>query len=170
MDLTPSVYEGMRKRAAQMLLRWRGLAEAPELSSLVDETYLKLLKGDVAASATDRDHFLALWTRAMRSVLVDMARARRATKRGAERAREELSDDRIEAPSQDLDEILDVHQALERLAEIDERDARIVEMRYYGGCTWEEIARTIGGTSLELRNEWRAIRASLRRIMLDEKD
>lgn len=170
MDLTPSLYEGMRRRAARMLVRWRGLAEAPELSSLVDETCLKLLKTHAgpADPALDREHFLGVWTKAMRSVLVDLARARRASKRGGEREREELCE-LVEPTPVDLDEILDVHEALNRLAAIDARDATIVELRYYGGCTWDEVARAVGGSAMQLKNEWRAIRASLRQIMLDRR-
>ncbi len=164
MEITPSVYAEMRERGAQMLLRWRNLAGAPQLSSLVDQTFLRMLenRGTVAQG---RDHFLAMWTRAMRWVLVDLARSRKAQKRGSNRGNVSLEEDLVATHSTDADEILDVHEALERLAREDERDARVVELRYYGGCSWQEIAEVMGGSSQGLRNEWRGIKASLRRLM-----
>lgn len=164
MEITPSIYAEMRERGAQMLLRWRNLADAPQLSSLVDQTFLRMLenRGTVAQG---RDHFLAMWTRAMRWVLVDLARSRKAQKRGSDRGNVTIEDDLVASRSSDADEILDVHEALDRLANEDERDARVVELRYYGGCTWQEIAEIMGGSSQDLRNEWRGIKASLRRLM-----
>ncbi|MFG0317206.1 MAG: ECF-type sigma factor [Planctomycetota bacterium JB042] len=165
MDLTPSVYDEMRVRAAHMLLRWKNLADAPQLSSLVDQTYLRMIEA-AGPPAQGREHFLAMWTRAMRWVLVDLARARQSAKRGDGRERLPLDESLVADERRDVDEVIDVHQALETLAEEDERDARIVELRYYGGLSWEEIARALGGGDAQaLRNEWRAVKASLRRLM-----
>jgi len=166
MDLTPSIYDDMRKRAAQMLLRWKNLADAPQLSSLVDQTYLRMLEGK-EPSVHGREHFLAMWTKAMRWVLVDLARARKSTKRGGREDRVPLEDDLVGGVVEDVDEVIDVHEALERLATEDARDAKIVELRYYGGLSWDEIAEALGdGDSQALRNEWRAVKASLRRLMM----
>lgn len=151
-----------------MLRRWHNLADGPQLSSLVDQTYLKLMSGTAPAYA-DRDHMLATWTRAMRSVLVDLARAKVAVKRGRGARSEPLPNDLPKHEGSDLDEVLDVHAALQRLHEEDPRDAQIVELRYYGGCTWEEVASVVGGTALELRNEWRGVKASLRSLMTDPR-
>lgn len=165
MDITPSVYDDMRERAARMLLRWKNLADAPQLSSLVDQTYLRMLEG-AERSVQGRDHFLAMWTKAMRWVLVDLARARRSRKRGDGKGRVPLVDDVIAGAGRDVDEVIDVHEALERLGADDPRDAKIVELRYYGGLSWDEIALALGGGDAQaLRNEWRAIKASLRLLL-----
>lgn len=165
-DITSSIYLGLRVRASSMLRRWRHVAGGPELSSLVDQTCLKLMTGE-GTSYRDREHLLATWTRAMHSVLVDLARARASIKRGSDRRRVPLHDDVAADEGPDLNEILDVHAALERLHGLDPRDAQIVELRYYGGCTWEEVASVVGGTALEIRNEWRGVKAALRQLMTD---
>jgi RNA polymerase sigma factor (TIGR02999 family) len=120
----------------------------------VHEAYLKLVDSP-AARVQDRGHFLGLASRVMRHLLVDHARARRATKRGLGIASVNvdeatwISDDAVE-PTIELDE------ALQRLASVDERRSRILEQRYFGGLSLEETAEALGVSLATVKRELRA--------------
>jgi len=125
----------------------------------VHEAYLKLVDSP-AARVQDRGHFLGLASRVMRHLLVDHARARRATKRGLGIASVNvdqatwISDDAVE-PTIELDE------ALQRLASVDERRSGILEQRYFGGLSLEETAEALGVSLATVKRELRAARAWL---------
>jgi RNA polymerase sigma factor (TIGR02999 family) len=155
--LFPLVYDRMRQLAHQRL---RGEAEGSlNTTALVHEAYLKLV--DIqGADVRDRGHFLGLASRVMRHLLVDRARARKATKRGGGDAPLPLDD----APwlgDEGHETVAELDDALRRLEQIDERRTRILEQRYFGGLTLEETAEALGVSLATVKRELRSARAWL---------
>ena len=133
-------------------------------TALVHEAYVRL--ADERTPLAGRHHFFGVAAVAMRRILVEHARARHALKRGGHAAKVPLDglDLAIEAVAQDLDlDVLD--QALTRLAALDTRQARIVELRYFAGLTVEETAEVVGLSTRTVKREWALARAWLRREM-----
>lgn len=129
-------------------------------TSLISETWLKLVRSQVSASS--RPHLVSLIARAMRFVLVDEARRALASKRGGRQVVETLSSIGEPAAEDDgLEEVLALDKAFESLAEISPRLARVVELRYYGGLEEAEVAELLGVTSRTVRRDWRKARAFL---------
>jgi len=153
-----AVYEELRTLARRQVRRHRP-GETLRTTALVHETYLKLARGR-AVAIQDRAHFFALASRAMRQVLVDAARNRRAGKRGGDGIRTTLDEGalRVEAAGE---EVLALDRALARLAALDERAASVVEWRYFGGLSEAEIAEALGVTERTVRRDWRQARAFL---------
>jgi RNA polymerase sigma factor (TIGR02999 family) len=146
------LYDDLR-RLARSRLRQHQTMTLLDTTALVHESYLKLV-GGVSLPVQDRHHFFAYAARVMRSVIVDFARARLAERRGGDADHVVLDtavSDRIAAPETD---VLRVHEALEVLAEADERLAQIVEMRYFGGLTEVEIAEMLGQSERTVRRSW----------------
>lgn len=158
-------YGELRRLARQQLRRLRpGQTLTP--TALVHEAFVKLVKGPVKAE--DRSHFLALAARAMRQVLVDYARRRSSGKRGGGLRPATLDGDAI--PVEALaEEMLGVDRALKRLETLDERLARIVEWRFFGGMTEDEVASALGVTSRTVRRDWQKARAFLFRELTGEE-
>ena len=132
-------------------------------AALVNEVYLKLVRS-APASYDGRSHFLAIAARAMRQVLVDHARAGAALKRGGGAPRVTL-DDHMALEVGQLEDVLTVEQALGRLAEQDERAARIVMLRFYGGMTMAEIGRELGLSERWVQQQYTWAIAWLRRLI-----
>jgi len=154
-QLLPVVYERMRELALAQLRREQpGHTLNP--TALVHEAYLKLA-GPQGLKARDRAHFLALASRAMRQVLVDHARIRKAEKRGGGVAPVTLLD-AVSAGTESPDELLALDQALERL---DPRQRQVVECRFFGGMEEAEIAAALGVTERTVRRDWVKARAWL---------
>ena len=153
-----AVYDDLRVLARRHVRRLHP-GETLRTTALVHETYLKLSRGRPLA-VQDRAHFFALASRAMRQVLVDAARTRRAAKRGGDALPASLDEGalRVDAVGE---EILDLDRALARLAEIDPRAASVVEWRYFGGLSEPEIAEALGVTERTVRRDWRQARAFL---------
>jgi len=138
--LFPLVYQELRAIARRHVgSRKNGSLATTEL---VHEAYLKLVDQS-RAQWRDRAHFFALASAAMRHVLVDRARARTARKRGGEQ-RQITLDDEMLAVDNDADSLLAIDEALTQLAELEPRLARVVECRFYGGLSEEEIAEALG--------------------------
>ena len=159
-ELAPLVYEDLKRMAAALMAR-----EAPgatlQPTALVHEAYVRLVD-QTRVQWRGRTHFLAVGARMIRRVLIDSARARNADKRGGGRERLTLADVGALTSDGRMDlEALDT--ALADLARGDERAARVVEMRFFGGLTEEQIAEVLGVTDRTVRNDWRAARAWLRR-------
>lgn len=156
-QLFPIVYDRMRQLAHQRL---RSEPDASlNTTALVHEAYLRMVDSP-RVDLHDRGHFLGLASRVMRHLLVDHARARKAVKRGLgaismplEDA-EWLTDDKVDA-------IAELDEALQRLDAIDERRARILEQRYFGGLTLEETAQALGISLATVKRELRSARAWL---------
>ena len=132
-------------------------------TAIVHEAYLKLVDQSRAAW-TDRAHFLSLAAVAMRHILADRAKARIAVKRGGAKRPVTLDDD-VCADDADPLSLLELDEALTRLAAIDERLARVVECRFFGGLTTEEISEALGITPRTVERDWVKARVLLRQVM-----
>lgn len=157
-ELMPLVYDEMRRIAHQRLLGYRP-GDTLNTTALVHEVYLKLVN-QKEASWQDRAHFFALASRAMRFILVDYARTRTAEKRGGRQADVPLDAVQIATEERTAD-LLALNEALERLAASSERLALLVEYRFFGGLTYEEIAEVTGWSLRTVRRDWRRARAWL---------
>jgi RNA polymerase sigma factor (TIGR02999 family) len=155
-----AVYEEIR-RVARWQRRQRNAGETLSTTALVHEAYVKLA-GPGRLGLQNHHHLIALAARAMRQVLVDAARARLSAKRGAGAAAVELDPDAIAAPEL-AEELVELDRALERLAARDERLARLVEWRYFGGLTDGELARAFDRDERTIRRDWQKARAFLLR-------
>jgi len=159
--LFPIVYDELRRLAASALRRERA-DHTLQPTALVHEAFLRLV--DVPdAHWHDRSHFVAIAARAMRRVLVDHARGRNALKRGSAEVRVPLDD--VDVPSGESGDVdlVALDDVLERLAALDERQARIVELRFFGGLTVDETAALIGSSPRTVKRDWHMARAWLRR-------
>jgi RNA polymerase sigma factor (TIGR02999 family) len=154
--LMPVVYAELRRRAAAYLRRE---PRAPTLrpTDLVHETYLRLCEQN--AGWKNRDHFFGVAASLMRRILVDRARARKAAKRGRG-LRVTLPGDLPAASRNDVD-VIAVDQALEELTALDERQGRLVELRFFGGLTSEEAARALDISLATANREWAHAKAWL---------
>ena len=155
-ELVALVYPELRRIAQRQLRRWRATGSL-DTGSLVNEAYLKLVD-QTRANWQDRDHFFAVAATAMRQVLVDHARRKAADRRGGAQERVTLDASAIGTAAPDVD-MLDLQDAIEELIQRDERQGRIVEMRYFGGLEMEEIAEVVGLSTRQVEREWRAARA-----------
>jgi RNA polymerase sigma factor (TIGR02999 family) len=156
-QLIPLMYERMRQLARQRL---RSEPDASlNTTGLVHEAYLRLVDSP-AVRVQDRGHFLGLASRVMRHLLVDHARARRAEKRGLGVAPVQL-DEATWIPDHAVEPVIELDQALERLARMDDRRSRILEQRYFGGLSLEEIAEALDVSLATVKRELRAARAWL---------
>lgn len=160
--LFPIVYDELRQVAHRHLARG-GVGATITTTELVHETYLKLVDGS-AATWQDRAHFFALASRAMRFVLVDRARARSARKRGGRQAEITL-DDQHAATADRAEDLLAIDQALERLGRESTRLANLVQYRFYGGMSYEEIAEVTGRSVPTVKRDWARARTWLYRFM-----
>jgi RNA polymerase sigma factor (TIGR02999 family) len=158
----PVVYEEL-KRIARHHLRVTNAKATLSTTELVHEAYLKISPGP-ASGWDGRGHFFGAASRAMRQVLVDFARRRGATKRGGELQRVSLGRD-DGALDLELDSILTLDSALERLDALDPRLRKIVELRYFGGLTENEIATMMGVTLRTIERNWLKARMFLLREM-----
>ena len=158
--LLPVVYQEMRRLAARYLRGERG-GHTLQATALAHEAYLRLV-GRREAEWQGRTHFLAVASRAMRGILVDYARRRGAQKRGGGRAPVSLDTTMLSAGCRPVafDEL---DQALEHLARLSERQARVVELRYFGGLTIEEAAEVLGVSPVTVKRDWATARAWLYR-------
>jgi len=158
-ELYRRVYDELKRMASHQL---RGVdASTLSTTELVHESYLKL-QGTASADWQGRAHFFGAAARAMRQVLVDFARRRGAEKRGGAATRVSLSDGDV-ALQMELDEILALDSALDRLAAVDPRLRQIVELRFFGGFSEVEIAESFGVTPRTVERNWLKARLFLLR-------
>lgn len=164
-QLFEMVYRELRTIARRQLARRRGPATL-NTTALVHEAYLKLA-GDSLLSTRDRGHFFALSSRAMRQVLVDHARRRLRGKRGGGAA--VLPLEGIDVPvSERAEELIALDGALARLEEMDADLARLVEWRFFGGLSVEEVAGLMEVSDRTVKRHWRAARAFLYRELAEQ--
>ncbi len=162
--LLPLVYDELRRLAGSYLRRERP-GQTLQATALVHEAYMRLVKpGD--QPWTGRTHFLAIAAVSMRQVLVDRARRRHAAKRGGERQRITLDEGLLPAPAADagVDLVL-LDRALTQLAALDPQQARIVELRYFGGLTVEETAEVMNSSPATVKRHWALARAFLKKAL-----
>lgn len=158
-QLLPLVYQQLRRQAA-LLMRSERSDHTLQPTALINEAFLRLV-GQTDVRWQNRAHFLAVAAQAMRRVLVDYARTRVRDKRGAGAQRVEL-DDLGQAPIvPSPEEVLDLHLALQTLADIDPQQARVVELRYFGGLTIEETAQVLDVSPATVKREWTMAKAWL---------
>ena len=150
-ELTPLVYEELR-RLAHHYMEGERPDHTLQTTALVNEAYLRLAD-QTASNWQSRAHFFAVAARAMRQILVSYARSNRAQKRGGGVARIELDESAILSPEQSK-EIVDLHEALERLGTLDSRKARVVELKYFGGLNYDEIAEVMKVSTVTVRRDW----------------
>jgi len=160
-QIVPLVYEDLRRLARRQLGRKFG-PQSVRPTELVHEAYVKLSVGG-AEAAVDRSHFLAIAARAMRQVLVDEARNRKAVKRGGGWKRATLSGNHW-VEDFDVDELLTLNDALD---ELDPRQRQVVECRFFGGMDESEIAEALGITDRTVRRDWVKARAWLYRALAE---
>ena len=162
-QLLPLIYDELRK-----LARWYLSQERPghtlQPTALVNEAYIKL----VDQSRVDwqgRTHFFAVGARVMRNLLIDHARARGRAKRGGDWHKVTLAEGVAPFDARDLapERLLAINEALERLAELDERQARVVELRFFGGLTVPEVAQVLDVSPRTVEGDWTHARAWLKR-------
>lgn len=154
------VYDELRKIAARYLRKERS-GHTLQPTALVHEAYIKLI--DISdIDWQDRAHFFAVSANVMRRILVDHARARVADKRGGEADRIAL-EDAISLSKEPQVDLLAVDEALKELAEFDEQQCRIVELRFFGGLTIEETAHVVGVSPATVKREWAIAKAWLHR-------
>jgi len=158
--LMPMVYDELR-RLARRYMRRAPAGQTLQTTALVHEAYLRLA-GDRDVNWQNRTHFFAVCAQVMRGLMVDRARSRQAIKRGGDLHQVELNDQTAQAASQD-EKLLALDEALERLAALDPRKTRIVEMRYFGGMSVEETAEVLNVSPITVKREWSKARAWLYR-------
>jgi RNA polymerase sigma-70 factor, ECF subfamily len=158
--LVPLVYAELRKIAARYL-RGERPGHTLQPTALVNEAYVKLVDRE-AASWENRAHFLGCAATIMRNILVDHARARRASKRGGGRTNITL-DDSVAITDERAVDVVALDEALVGLAKLNADQARVVELRYFGGLSIEETAETMGLSSATVRRHWTVARLWLRR-------
>lgn len=134
-------------------------------TALVNEAFLRLVD-QTCVEWQGRAHFLAVAARAMRQILIDHARRRRCAKRGGDLCRVTV-DQAVTPITEYAPDVLDLDEALQRLATLDERQSRIVELRFFGGLTVDEAAHVLGISKSTAESEWRMARAWLRRELTD---
>jgi RNA polymerase sigma factor (TIGR02999 family) len=156
--LIPRVYRELRRLAGHFLRNERG-GRSLEVTDLVHEVYLKLVNVD-AVSWDDRAHFFAISARLMRRILLDRARRRQAVKRGGEVTIFNPGGV-FELSSKRPRELIALDDALNALATMDSRKARIVELRFFAGLGVEETARVIGVSPETVNRDWKLARAWL---------
>jgi RNA polymerase sigma-70 factor, ECF subfamily len=150
-ELTPLVYEELR-RLAHHYMEGQRPDHTLQTTALVNEAYLRLA-GQTNASWQDRAHFFAVAARAMRQILVNYAKSYRAQKRGGGGLKVELDEAALVSPEQSR-EIVDLHEALERLATLDSRKAHVVELKYFGGLDYDEMAEVLKISRVTVRRDW----------------
>jgi RNA polymerase sigma factor (TIGR02999 family) len=163
--LLPLVYNELRKLAAAKLSR-ENPGHSLDATALVHEAYLRLV-GDQRFDG--RAHFFAAAAEAIRRILVEQARRRQAAKRGGQSRREAVDPDRLAAPAPD-DELLALHEALDRLAEVHPEKAELVKLRYFAGLTADQAATALGISPSTADRHWNYARAWLRRSMSASPD
>ena len=161
-EVVELTYQELRAIAHRRLVA-RGPGGTLSTTGLVHEAYLKLV--DQSQSGwNDRAHFFALASLAMRHVLVDRARERQALKRGGPHRQVTLNDDVMGVEDQ-ADVLLQIDEALERLAAFEPRLARVVECRFFGGLTEADTAKALGVTVRTVQRDWVKARVLLRRAL-----
>lgn len=162
---SPCVYEELRRLAGAVMGRERR-DHTLEPTALVHEVWLRLLASRNAPEL-ERSAFLGLAAQAMRSILTEHARRRGSSRRGGDQRRTTLTGKGTHAPPQDF--ALDMSVALAALEAIDPDLARIVELRFYAGCTVEEIAEALALSVRTVKRRWRFARAWLQNRMSETR-
>ena len=161
------LYDELR-RQARACMRGEPEGHTLQTTALVHEAFLRLASAE-CPEWQHRVHFLAVAARAMRRVLIDMARARATGKRGG-RALHVPLDVSVPFPPNSSVDVLAVDEALDRLARLDRRKSQVIELRFFGGLTNEEIAAVLGISTDTVGRDWRLARAWLHRTLATDDE
>src|SRR6266446_4786834 len=159
-ELTPLVYEELR-RIAHRHMGGQRPDHTLQTTALVNEAYLRLAD-QTNPNWQNRAHFFAVAARAMRQIVVSYARSQRSQKRGGGALKVELDEVAVVSPGE-AKEIVELHEALEELATLDSRKAEVVELKYFGGLNYDEIAEVLKVSKITVRRDWEFARAWLHR-------
>ena len=160
-ELMPIVHQELR-RLAQSYFRNERSDHTLQATALVNEAFLRLVQG---GAIENRSHFFAVSARAMRQILIDHARQKRAAKRGGGAAAVPFEEAKG-TPGPDPVDVLELDLTLKRLAEIDPRQAEVVEIRYFAGLSIEETAEVLQTSPATVKRDWNLAKAWLRRELL----
>ncbi len=163
-EILPLLYEQLADLASRMLRRER-VEHSLQSADLVNEVFIKLARQD-RTKWLGKSHFMAISAQMMRRILIDHARSKGRIKRGGGKRRVDL-DEGIMLSVQMPDDLLDLDEALDRLEEVDPRQARIVELKFFGGMTVQEISTMLNVSKRTVESEWTHVKAWLRREITD---
>ena len=164
-EVFPLLYDELRKQAHSFLRRERP-GHLLQTTALINETYIKL-REQRHFEWESRDHFFAICAMLMRRILVDYAKNRNRAKRGGHADHVPIQDLALAVDQKEDVDLLRLDDALDRLAEIDPEQARIVELRYFSGFSIEETAAILGISPSTVKRDWRAAKAWLRRELVN---
>lgn len=164
-QLMPMVYDELHQ-VAERMLRHESRGHTLQPTALVNEAYLRLV-GQTNVDWQGKTHFFAIGAKMMRRILVDHARQKKSQKRGGRFHRIALSEDLCVSNSNDED-VLAIEEALAKLEKLDSRQAKIVELRFYGGLSVHEVAEVLGVSKRTVESDWTMVRAWLRRELIGE--
>ena len=157
-ELTPRVYEELR-RLAHHHMEGQRPDHTLQTTALVNEAYLRLAD-QTNPRWQNRAHFFAVAARAMRQILVSYARSQQSQKRGGGALKVDLDEAALLSPEESK-EIVDLHEALEQLSALDSRKAQVVELKYFGGLNYDEMAEVLKISRVTVRRDWEFARAWL---------
>jgi RNA polymerase sigma-70 factor (ECF subfamily) len=161
-EALPRLYADLRRLAASYLRRER-VNHTLQPTALVHEAYMKMADQS-RVHWRNRSHFIGVAAQLLRRILVDHARSHQADKRGGGETRVPLDENVAAAPNGDVD-LIDLDNALTKLASVDARQARIVDLRYFGGLSLEETAEAMDLSTATVKREWQMARAWLHRAL-----
>jgi RNA polymerase sigma factor (TIGR02999 family) len=164
-DLLPLVYDELRRLAARRLAQ-ENPGQTLQATALVHEAYLRLVGPDAGKPWDGRGHFFAAAAEAMRRIVLDRARDRKRLKRGGNRRRQSLDLDGLISDDAPPDDLIDLDEALGRLAQIDARGAELVKLRLFAGLTLDEAAAALGVVRRTAERDWAFARAWLFRQLV----
>ncbi len=160
--LVPLIYSELRRMAASYMRRERS-GHTLQATALVNEVYMRLAGGQ-PAPWQNRAHFFGVAAHAMRQVLLDYARSHAAGKRGGKDARKvDIDGEQLRGISPKIENVIAIDEALERLGQIDPRQSRLIELRFFAGLSVEEAAEVMGVSEATIKREWRSAKAWLHR-------
>jgi len=159
-QLLPLVYDELRRQAARYLRRERA-GHTLQTTALIHEAYIRLVD-QKRVQWQNRAHFFGIAAQLMRRILVDHARSKKRVKRGGSDVRVSLAEASLAVKTRDLD-VLALDEALDRLAALDAEQARLVELRFFGGLTIEETAEAMAISPATVKRHWTVARAWLAR-------
>jgi RNA polymerase sigma factor (TIGR02999 family) len=165
-QLLPLVYDELRRLAAQKLTQEKP-GQTLQATALVHEAYLRLVNVEQARHWNSRGHFFAAAAEAMRRILVEQARRKQADKRGGRRRRVPLDDATAAYTPPDAD-LLDIDEALTRLAAEDPQAAQLIQLRYFGGLSVEDAAEAVGLSRSSGYEHWAYAKVRLRCLLRGE--
>lgn len=158
-QLMAHVYDEL-KGIASNRMRDENVGHTLQPTALVNEAFLRMI-GQDRVDWKDKSHFFAIAANQMRRILIDHARKRTAGKRGGKAKKQILDDERVSVSDTDPFELLALNDVLTRLSQLNERHARVVELRYFAGLDLHETAEALGVSVATVKNDWRVARAWL---------